>query len=80
LFRSNTDQHERVERLFLISPRLIPARRSMSASAPMGPLRPGGAVAAPTVPAMEEPSSPARPVEPVNPSTGLQQGWGEQSQ
>ncbi len=80
LFRSNTDQHERVERLFLISPRLIPARRSMGASAPMGPLRPGGAVAAPPVPAMEEPSSPARPVEPVNPSTGLQQGWGEQSQ
>ena len=80
LFRSNTDQHERVERLFLISPRLIPTRRSMGAGAPMGPLRPGGAVAAPPIPAMEEAPAPARPSEPTQPSTGLQQGWGEQSQ
>lgn len=55
LFKTTNDQHERVERLFLISPRLIPARRPMSATAPMGPLRPGGAVEAPPVPKHPEP-------------------------
>ncbi|MBP7532410.1 MAG: type III secretion system outer membrane ring subunit SctC, partial [Ottowia sp.] len=43
LFKTNTDVAERVERLFLISPRLVPARRPMSATAPTGPQRPGGA-------------------------------------
>ncbi|MFT3778970.1 MAG: type III secretion system outer membrane ring subunit SctC [Ottowia sp.] len=55
LFKTNTDQHERVERLFLISPRLIPAQRPMSATAPMGPQRPGGAVAVPPMPSHPEP-------------------------
>lgn len=57
LFKTNTEKQERVERLFLISPRLIPARRPMGANAPMGPLRPGGAVAAPPVPSLEEAKS-----------------------
>jgi type III secretion protein C len=55
LFKTNSDQSERVERLFLISPRLIPARRPMSATAPVGPQRPGGAVAAPPLPRHPEP-------------------------
>ncbi len=55
LFKTNTDQHERVERLFLISPRLIPAQRPMSATAPLGPQRPGGAVAVPPMPRHPEP-------------------------
>ncbi|MBP7451396.1 MAG: type III secretion system outer membrane ring subunit SctC [Ottowia sp.] len=56
LFKTNTDVGERVERLFLISPRLVPARRPMSASAPIGPQRPGGAVAVPPMPEHEKPS------------------------
>lgn len=56
LFKTNTDIAERVERLFLISPRLVPARRPMSASAPTGPQRPGGAVAVPPMPEQEQPA------------------------
>ncbi|TXK23284.1 EscC/YscC/HrcC family type III secretion system outer membrane ring protein [Ottowia sp. GY511] len=56
LFKTNTDIGERVERLFLISPRLVPARRPMSASAPVGPQRPGGAVAVPPMPEHEKPA------------------------
>lgn len=56
LFKTNTDVGERVERLFLISPRLVPARRPMSASAPIGPQRPGGAVAIPPMPEHEKPA------------------------
>ncbi|QTD45498.1 type III secretion system outer membrane ring subunit SctC [Ottowia testudinis] len=56
LFKTNKDGAERVERLFLISPRLVPARRPMSATAPTGPQRPGGAVAVPPMPAHEEPA------------------------
>lgn len=55
LFKTNTDIADRVERLFLISPRLVPARRPMSASAPTGPQRPGGAVAVPPMPEHERP-------------------------
>ena len=55
LFKTTSDQNERVERLFLISPRLIPANRPMSATAPMGPQRPGGAVAPPPMPKHPEP-------------------------
>ena len=56
LFKTNTDVGERVERLFLISPRLVPARRPMSANAPVGPQRPGGAVAIPPMPKHEKPA------------------------
>ena len=56
LFKTTTDNYGRSERLFLISPRLIPARRPMSATAPTGPQRPGGAVAIPPVPSHEEPA------------------------
>ena len=55
LFKTNTDVAERVERLFLISPRLVPARRPMSATAPTGPQRPGGAVAVPPMPEHDQP-------------------------
>ncbi|MDO5626159.1 MAG: type III secretion system outer membrane ring subunit SctC [Pseudomonadota bacterium] len=55
LFRNNVTEQENVERLFLISPRLIPARRAMSPTAPTGPQRPGGAVALPPVPEHPEP-------------------------
>ena len=55
LFKTNTDVAERVERLFLISPRLVPARRPMSATAPTGPQRPGGAVAVPPMPEHDRP-------------------------
>ena len=55
LFKTNTDIAERVERLFLISPRLVPARRPMSATAPTGPQRPGGAVAVPPMPEHDKP-------------------------
>lgn len=63
LFKTNTEKQERVERLFLISPRLIPARRPMGANAPTGPLRPGGAVAAPPVPSLEGAKQPAPPAD-----------------
>ncbi len=56
LFKTNTDIAERVERLFLISPRLVPARRPMSATAPTGPQRPGGAVAVPPMPEHDKPN------------------------
>ena len=56
LFKTNTDSGERVERLFLISPRLVPARRPMAANAPVGPQRPGGAVAIPPMPEHEKPA------------------------
>jgi len=55
LFKTTTDQQRRVERLFLISPRLIPARRPVRAPAPVGPQRPGGAVEPPPMPAHPEP-------------------------
>lgn len=55
LFKSTTDVAERHERLFLISPRLVPARRPMSATAPTGPQRPGGAVAVPPMPEHDKP-------------------------
>ena len=55
LFKTNTDVAERVERLFLISPRLVPARRPMSATAPTGPQRPGGAAAVPPMPEHDQP-------------------------
>jgi type III secretion protein C len=63
LFKTNTEKQERVERLFLISPRLIPARRPMGANAPTGPLRPGGAVAVPPVPSLERAKQPAPPAD-----------------
>jgi type III secretion protein C len=50
LFKNKTDTHRHTERLFLISPRLIPARRAMSATPPVGPQRPGDAVAPPPMP------------------------------
>ena len=56
LFKSKSSNHDRVERLFLISPRLIPARRPMSASAPLGPQRPGSAVEPPPMPAYPDES------------------------
>jgi len=78
LFRSHNDQQERVERLFLISPRLIPARRATNASAPTGPLRPGGAVAAPPMPALEEPAVPTRSSMAVESGPAIARGLGEQ--
>ena len=68
LFKTNTDVAERVERLFLISPRLVPARRPMSATAPTGPQRPGGAVAVPPMPVHEEPAWLKNSSEPAKPS------------
>ena len=79
LFRSHNDQQERVERLFLISPRLIPARRATTASVPTGPLRPGGAVAAPPMPALEEPVTPTRSSTVVESGPAIAQGLGEQA-
>jgi type III secretion protein C len=79
LFRSQNDQQERVERLFLISPRLIPARRATNASASTGPLRPGGAVAAPPMPAIEEPATPTRSSKVADPGPAIAQGLGEQA-
>ena len=79
LFRSHNDQQERVERLFLISPRLIPARRATNASAPTGPLRPGGAVAAPPMPALEEPAVPTRSSMAVESGPAIARGLGEQA-
>lgn len=79
LFRSNNDQQERVERLFLISPRLIPARRATNASAPTGPLRPGGAVAAPPMPVLEETTTSTRNPATGDPRPGVAQGLGEQA-
>jgi len=55
LFKTTKDDHDRVERLFLISPRLIPARREVSASAPLGPQRPGNAVEPPPMPKHPDP-------------------------
>ena len=68
LFKTNTDVAERVERLFLISPRLVPARRPMSATAPTGPQRPGGAVAVPPMPVHEEPAWLKNSSQPAKPS------------
>ena len=55
LFKTTADNHERVERLFLISPRLIPARRALGTVAPLGPQRPGNAVEPPPMPKYPEP-------------------------
>lgn len=55
LFKTTTNEADRMERLFLISPRLVPARRPMSATAPTGPQRPGGAVAVPPMPEQDKP-------------------------
>lgn len=55
LFKTTTNEADRMERLFLISPRLVPARRPMSATAPVGPQRPGGAVAVPPMPEQDKP-------------------------
>lgn len=78
LFRNSTDTAVRYERLFLISPRLVPARRAMAANAPLGPQRPGGAVAVPPMPAMEQPewarrsTAPASSPQPTLPAAGDQ--------
>ena len=77
LFKTNTDTGERVERLFLISPRLVPARRPMSASAPVGPQRPGGAVAVPPMPEHEKPAW-LRPREGAVTNNSSQPAAGEQ--
>ncbi|MDO5288703.1 MAG: type III secretion system outer membrane ring subunit SctC [Pseudomonadota bacterium] len=55
LFKTTSNEADRMERLFLISPRLVPARRPMSATAPTGPQRPGGAVAVPPMPEHDKP-------------------------
>lgn len=77
LFKTSSDQNERVERLFLISPRLIPARRPMSATAPVGPQRPGGAVAVPPLPQHPEPEWLRRKAEPGATSEGPMPTAGE---
>jgi type III secretion protein C len=79
LFRSQNDQQERVERLFLISPRLIPARRATNVSASTGPLRPGGAVAAPPMPLIEDPATPTSNSAVAEPGPAIAQGLGEQA-
>lgn len=79
LFRSQNDQQERVERLFLISPRLIPARRATNVSASTGPLRPGGAVAAPPMPLTEDPATPTSNSAVAEPGPAIAQGLGEQA-
>ena len=68
LFKTTNNVAERVERLFLISPRLVPARRPMSATAPTGPQRPGGAVAVPPMPVHEEPAWLKNSSQPAKPS------------
>lgn len=70
LFKVKSDGGERTERLFLISPRLIPARRSLAANAPIGPQRPGGAVAVPPVPNVNEPIRKAESQDASAPKTG----------
>jgi type III secretion protein C len=55
LFKYRSDTDNRVERLFLISPRLIPARRTITNPAPVGPQRPGGAVEPPPMPKFSPP-------------------------
>ena len=55
LFKYKSGEHDRVERLFLISPRLIPARRTLTSPAPVGPQRPGGAVEPPPMPKFSDP-------------------------
>jgi len=63
LFKSRNDRNEHTERLFLISPRLIPARRPVSGDAPIGPQRPGNAIAVPPLPEAEpQPESPKKPL------------------
>ena len=53
LFKTTERGGEHKERLFLISPRLVPARRALSGTAPVGPQRPGNAVQAPPMPELE---------------------------
>jgi len=50
LFKVRNDENHHKERLFLISPRLIPARRPIHVAAPIGPQRPGNAIAIPPMP------------------------------
>jgi type III secretion protein C len=74
LFKTTTTNHDRVERLFLISPRLLPARRVVNAPIPIAPQRPGSAVEPPPMPKQPEPpwknseSAPASSDQPA-PST-----------
>lgn len=53
LFKTRSNEGHRAERLFLISPRLVPARRALGAAAPVGPQRPGNAVEPPPAPRAE---------------------------
>ena len=55
LFKYKSGEHDRTERLFLISPRLIPARRTIITPTPVGPQRPGGAVEPPPIPKFAPP-------------------------
>ena len=50
LFKYRSGNHDYTERLFLITPRLIPARRTLANPAPIGPQRPGKAVEPPPMP------------------------------
>jgi len=62
LFKVRTDKNKHQERLFLISPRLIPARRPIHVAAPIGPQRPGHAIAIP--PMLNPEAQPDAPLEP----------------
>ena len=79
LFKTTTDNHDRVERLFLISPRLIPARRTLTSPVvPIGPQRPGSAVEPPPMPKYPTPEwvrgSDSPESSPVQPAPNMPSG------
>jgi type III secretion protein C len=63
LFKTTNTGGERVERLFLISPRIVPARRALASN--QGPRKPGDAVPTPPMPPMlQQPSGSQQPAAP----------------
>ena len=71
LFKTTAQAGERVERMFLISPRLVPARRALMNN--LGPRKPGDAVPTPDMPPQLQHKPVTPPPAPVVPAAPVEQ-------